>query len=69
MPLVPEPHERAETIGGLLARRLKRIPAVGERMRLGGLDITVVEAEPSRVVRLLVQRASTAPVADLDVAR
>jgi len=69
VPLVPEPHERAETIGGLLARRLKRIPAVGERMRLGGLDITVVEAEPSRVVRLLVQRATTAAIADLDVAR
>ena len=68
-PLAPEPHERAESIGGLLARRLKRIPAVGERMRLGGLEITVVEAEPSRVVRLLVQRASGAPIADLDVPR
>ncbi len=65
-PIVPEPHERAESIGGLLARRLKRIPVVGERVRLAGLEITVVEAGPSRVVRLLVQRAGAGNAIDLD---
>jgi CBS domain containing-hemolysin-like protein len=65
-PVVPEPHERAESIGGLLARRLKRIPVVGERVRLAGLEITVVEAGPSRVVRLLVQRAAGGNAIDLD---
>jgi CBS domain containing-hemolysin-like protein len=64
-PLVPEPHERAESIGGLLARRLGRIPVVGERVRLAGLEITIVEAEPARVVRLLVQRATTGSAIDL----
>ncbi len=68
-PIVPEPHERAESIGGLLARRLKRIPVVGERVRLGGLEVTVVEASPSRVVRLLVQRAGGGGAIDLDAAR
>ena len=64
-PLVPEPHERAESIGGLLARRLGRIPVVGERLKLAGLEITIVEAEPSRVVRLLVQRGGTGSAVDL----
>jgi len=68
-PLVPAPHERAETIGGLLARRLGRIPAVGERLRIAGLEVTVVEAGPARVIRLLVQRAATAAPVELDSAR
>lgn len=68
-PLVPEPHERAETIGGLLARRLRRIPTTGERLRLAGLEITIVEAEPSRVVKLLVQRAGPAGAIELDAMR
>jgi putative hemolysin len=66
VPLTAGPNERTETIGGLLARRLGRIPAVGERVRLAGLDITVVDAEPARVVRLLVQRAGSGSPIDLD---
>jgi len=68
-PLAPEPHERAETIGGLIARRLGRIPQAGERLRLAGLEAVIVEAEPSRVVRLLVQRAGAAGAIELDPPR
>jgi len=39
---------------------------VGERVRLAGLEITVVEAGPTRVVRLLVQRAASGHAIDLD---
>lgn len=50
-----------QTIGGLLTGALGRIPVAGERFRLGGLDIIVVEAEPSHVRRVLVQRVDAAP--------
>jgi putative hemolysin len=50
---------RAQSLGGVVVRSLGRIPALGERFRLGDLELTVVEAEPSRVLRLLVQRAGT----------
>lgn len=51
-------------IGGLLARILGRVPTVGERFHVAGLEVTVVEAEPARVARVLVTPASAgAPVA------
>lgn len=49
----------ARTVGGIIARRLGRIPAAGERFLLAGLEITIVDAEPARVVRVLVQRTPT----------
>jgi putative hemolysin len=51
---------RAQSLGGVVVRALGRIPTLGERFRLGELELTVVDAEPSRVLRLLVQRAGTA---------
>ncbi|HET7586239.1 MAG TPA: hemolysin family protein [Gemmatimonadaceae bacterium] len=62
-------HERAQTVGGLLVQTLGRIPAVGERFRLAGLEMAVVEAERSRVLRLLVQREEHAPATDLVLPR
>jgi len=53
----------------LIARRLGRIPQAGERLRLAGLEFTIVDAEPARVVRLLVQRAGPAGAIELDPAR
>ncbi len=53
-------HGRAQSLGGVVVRSLGRIPVLGERFRVGDLELTVVEAEPSRVLRLLVQRAGTA---------
>jgi CBS domain containing-hemolysin-like protein len=44
----------------VVVRALGRIPSLGERFRLGELELTVVDAEPARVLRLLVQRAGTA---------
>jgi len=45
-----------QTVNGALMRTLGRIPSVGERFHLGMLEITVVEVEPTRVTRALVQR-------------
>ncbi|HUF29865.1 MAG TPA: hemolysin family protein [Gemmatimonadaceae bacterium] len=45
-----------QTVNGALMRAVGRIPYVGERFQLGVLEITVVETEPTRVKRALVQR-------------
>ena len=61
---VPDGIPMDRPIGGVLARALGRVPAVGERFHLAGLEITVVDAEPARVNRVLVTPAgASAPVA------
>ena len=51
-------------IGGVIARALGRVPTVGERFHCAGLEITIVDAEPARVNRVLVTPAgASAPVA------
>ena len=57
--------DRAQTLGGAIVRSLGRIPAIGERFHLGDYELTVVDAEPSRIRRVLVQRAESARVVDL----
>jgi CBS domain containing-hemolysin-like protein len=42
----------AETMAGLLLERTGRIPAAGERFFLDGVRLTVVRAEPNRVVTI-----------------
>jgi putative hemolysin len=51
-------------LGGVLARALGRVPTVGERFHLAGLELTIIDAEPARVSRVLVTPAgASAPVA------
>lgn len=52
----------AETIGGLVARAAGRIPRVGERYRLAGLEVDVLEATPTRVQRVLIRRGPVSAV-------
>ena len=54
-----------QSIGGTLARAVGRIPTVGERFRVGELELTVVEAERTRVGRVLAQRADAAAPVEL----
>jgi hypothetical protein len=42
---------------------------LGERYRLGELEVTVIDAEPARARRLLVQRADAARPIELRPAR
>jgi putative hemolysin len=67
--LTTEEHDRTQSIGGLLVRLIGRIPTLGERFRLGELEVTVVEAEPSRARRLLVQRVDSVRPVELRPAR
>jgi putative hemolysin len=52
----------ASTFAGLLVERLGRIPRVGERFRIGGLDVDVIAASPARVERLVVRLRTPAAV-------
>jgi magnesium and cobalt exporter, CNNM family len=47
-----------ETIGGVLATALGRIPRTGERIVLGGLEFDVLRAGPTRVERVVVRLAA-----------
>ena len=45
-------------------RVARPVPTVGERFHLAGLEITIIDAEPARVNRVLVTAAgASAPVA------
>jgi CBS domain containing-hemolysin-like protein len=46
---------RVETAGGYLAWAVGRIPRAGERAVLGALEFDVLEATPTRLVRLVVR--------------
>lgn len=61
---VPDAIPTDRPISGVLARSLGRVPTVGERFHIAGLEITIIDAEPARVNRVLVTPAgASAPVA------
>jgi putative hemolysin len=61
---VPDAVAPDRPLAGVLARALARVPTVGERFHLAGLEITIIDAEPARVNRVLVTPAgASAPVA------
>jgi CBS domain containing-hemolysin-like protein len=47
-----------DTVGGWLTAHLGRIPHSGESIRLAGLQVQVVEADPRRISRVRIQRLS-----------
>ncbi len=53
---------RTTTIGGLLTERAGRIPQVGERFLLQGLEMDILQASPARIERVLVRRGALPPV-------
>jgi putative hemolysin len=61
--------DRAQSLGGAIVRALGRIPTPGERFRLGELELTVTDAEPARIRRVLVQRGESMRPVDLRAAR
>lgn len=56
------PRARTSSIGGLLVELAGRIPPVGERFLIRGLEFDVLQASPTRVERILIRRATGAPV-------
>ena len=50
----------SDSVGGILTETMGHIPIVGETMQLGGHTITVLESEPTRVKRVLVEKSPPA---------
>jgi putative hemolysin len=56
------PDTTATSFAGLLVERLGRIPRVGERFRVAGLDVDVLGATPARIERLVVRPRTPAAI-------
>jgi magnesium and cobalt transporter len=54
--------EGFETVGGYLLSHLGRMPYVGERFQVDGLDVEVVEVERRRIAKVRLRRGEPAPV-------
>jgi CBS domain containing-hemolysin-like protein len=52
----------AETVSGMLAGLVGRIPQAGERILVGQLEFDVLRATPTRVERVLVREAGMVPI-------
>lgn len=69
---LPHPDDDAvaeRPLGGVLTRALGRVPSVGERFEVAGVELTVIDAEPARVVRVLVTPSSMSASVTLDLSR
>jgi CBS domain containing-hemolysin-like protein len=53
-----------ETVGGYLLSRLGRVPAVGEKLEVDGLEVEVVETEQRRITRVRMSRPAPVPAAE-----
>jgi CBS domain containing-hemolysin-like protein len=68
------PEVSADTTGGMMVELLGHIPQVGERVRIGRFDFTILDAEPTRVLRVEVQelepshRRDSGEMSDADIA-
>ncbi|HUV14298.1 MAG TPA: hemolysin family protein [Acidobacteriota bacterium] len=51
------PETDANTIGGMVVEQIGRIPAKEEKVMLGDHEVTVLEAEPTRIRMVLLKRA------------
>jgi len=59
---LPE-HDAYETLAGLILFQLQRIPAAGERLKVGDIDLTVKEMHGAKIEKVEVKRADPAPQA------
>jgi CBS domain containing-hemolysin-like protein len=50
--------ESAASVGGLVIEKLRRIPAVGDRVALDSLEVTVDEMDGPRIVSMTARRTS-----------
>lgn len=60
------PEVTSDTTGGLVIELLGHIPEPGEKLRIGRHELTVLDAEPTRVRRVEVQELESEPAAAED---
>jgi putative hemolysin len=53
---VPIEREGFETVGGFLLSHIGRVPAVGERFEINGLDVEVIDAERRRINKVRISK-------------
>jgi putative hemolysin len=58
------PSGRSSTVAGLIAEWAGRIPNSGERFLVGGLELDIIEASPTRIERIII-RAGGPPAVSL----
>jgi len=51
----PLPEGSFDTVAGLIVHELGRIPMRGERLNIQGLDIVILEADPRRIIHVLIK--------------
>jgi len=56
--------EGFETVGGYLLSHVGRVPAVGERFDLDGLNVEVLESERRRINKVRISKLSPSEVAE-----
>ena len=56
--------EEADTIGGLVTNRLESVPHKGEEFNIGALHFEVIRADARQVQMLLVEKRTTAAIAE-----
>lgn len=66
---VEVPDTDAETAGGLILDLLGRLASEGDRVDVGGHRLTVVQAEPTRIRRILVEPLNQAASVEVDSAK
>jgi CBS domain containing-hemolysin-like protein len=50
-----------ETVGGFVLAHVGRVPAVGERIKIDGLDVAILEAERRRIHKVRLRRRAPEP--------
>ncbi|TME44317.1 MAG: CBS domain-containing protein [Chloroflexi bacterium] len=55
---VRQPEEDVATLAGLLVARLGRLAALGDRLSIGSIELTVEQIDGPRIVRLTARRAA-----------
>jgi CBS domain containing-hemolysin-like protein len=55
-----------ETVGGFVLARVGRVPAVGERFDVNGLEVEILEAERRRIHKVRVRRPALAGAEELE---
>ncbi|RLL54790.1 HlyC/CorC family transporter [Mariprofundus sp. EBB-1] len=55
-----------DTVGGWLTAHLGRIPKVGEQLKVRGLQIQIIEADPRRISKLRIQQLTKSSAKELN---
>jgi putative hemolysin len=51
------PESSADTIGGVVTELMEKIPKVGDKIVIGKYEISIIAAEPTRIIRLMLKKA------------